>query len=122
MRSVKIPKTIEKLPTTCTLCGGQAGKDGRFPFVDFLMIALDNYESPTATLKGLKGALRLQKIAEKIEGAKKPIRLEEADWELVKNAVTEYAWKNAIRRKVVAYFEAIEEAEAVDEDKKPKKK
>jgi hypothetical protein len=123
MKVIEIPETLK-----VTLRGLQGEQELEFPFFDFVTAALDNY-APLG--KGVKQVRQAAKIAGLIEAAEekcnggaekcdRALALEDADFEVVKAAVNAHGWPPSTARQVLAYFEAVEKAEAATEEK-PKK-
>ena len=82
------------------------GKDD-FKFAEFLEAALDMYEPLGKGIKSIKQAVKIHTILEAMNG-EKTLRLEDADFEVVKAAVDAGKWLPKAARLMLPYFEALE--------------
>lgn len=76
-------------------------------FKKFLVEAIDLHQPAGRTIKMIRQAA---KIVDVIEGSNGTIKLEDADYELLKSALDSVAWNPAVARRLLPFFDAVEGA------------
>lgn len=106
MKIITVPKPLEKISIVVLLPAGIPGeKEITLTFGQWLQTALDQY-LPLG--KGPKAQRQAAKIAESIEQANGAIRLEDADFEVVKAAVETFQFQPKVNRHAGLFWAAIE--------------
>lgn len=104
MRIIKVP---EKVVIKDEKGAPAEGLD--IPFKKFLTDHIDNY-GETKTVSQLRQA---QKVIDKIEGGNGTISLEDAEFDILKNACSKIIYRPVLARQLFAYYDAVEQAEEV---------
>ena len=81
-----------------------------FCFSDFLQTALDGYPPCGKGPKQIRQAAKIAGVLESLDGTK-TLSLEDADYEVVHQAIEAMAWNPSVARRIVPFFDAVEKAQ-----------